>query len=330
MHSAITPLAARRARLAELVLDTVTGCDGDLRPAARVAARQGLVLSRGQLRDLGLPDARVRSLVRRRVWCRPRRGVVGIVGVVPTVGDADRWLPAALAGTATAIARPGVVVSHDTAAALLGVPLLRDSARPLVTVAPSCSCPVRDDVDVHAAALDSDEIVRVLGVRMTSPARTAVDLARRHGVAAGVVALDAVLTETPPDVLDGVLVRQAGWPYVRRAERAVRLADGGSESVLESLVRVKLVTSGLPRPELQVWIDTELGPFRVDMLWQRRRVVLEADGLAKYRAGWETLVAEKRRQEALEHAGYRVVRVTWRELTTAPRDVVARVAAALA
>jgi very-short-patch-repair endonuclease len=170
------------------------------------------------------------------------------------------------------------------------------------------------------------------GQQLTSAARTAIDIARSCGVTAGVVALDAVLHEraAEPAEVEQILKHQTGWPYSRRAHRAVDLADGRSESVLETLVRVCLVSRGVPRPELQVWVDTARGRYRVDMLWPDARVVVEADGLEKYRAGWQTVVDEKCRHEAIERAGYAVLRVTWRELMSDADDVARRVLAALA
>jgi very-short-patch-repair endonuclease len=49
--------------------------------------------------------------------------------------------------------------------------------------------------------------------------------------------------------------------------------------------------------------------YRVDFAWPEQRVVLEADGRAKYRA--DELWHEKRREIALKRAGFRVVRVVW-------------------
>ncbi len=46
------------------------------------------------------------------------------------------------------------------------------------------------------------------------------------------------------------------------------------------------------------------------MLYAEERIVIEADGMLKY-TDPAALRAEKRRQERMEHAGYRVVRVTW-------------------
>ena len=99
--------------------------------------------------------------------------------------------------------------------------------------------------------------------------------------------------------------------------------------MLESLTRLCLVSGGLPTPELQAWVDTAFRRYRVDMLYRRERVVIEVDGLVKYRAAG-ALADEKRRQEYLERAGYRVVRVLWEDVINAPWTVIARVRAALA
>jgi very-short-patch-repair endonuclease len=66
----------------------------------------------------------------------------------------------------------------------------------------------------------------------------------------------------------------------------------------------------------------------VDALWPDRRVVLECDGLVKY-SDADALANEKKRQEALERAGYRVVRVTWDDVVNNPVETVARVLEAL-
>lgn len=63
------------------------------------------------------------------------------------------------------------------------------------------------------------------------------------------------------------------------------------------------------------------------MLYRTLRVIVESDGEVKYDPAGDrlVLVKEKRRQEALECAGYVVVRVTWWEVQNEPWEVVARV-----
>ena len=67
----------------------------------------------------------------------------------------------------------------------------------------------------------------------------------------------------------------------------------------------------------------------VDLLWQAERLVVEVDGFAfhGHRVAFE---ADRRRDATLVAAGYRVIRVTWRQLTEEPLAVVATLSAALA
>jgi very-short-patch-repair endonuclease len=73
---------------------------------------------------------------------------------------------------------------------------------------------------------------------------------------------------------------------------------------LESLTRLRLHDDGLPIPDLQVWI----GRDRVDMLFEKQRLILEVDGLEKYVD--DALQLEKQRETRLRRLGYRVERVT--------------------
>ena len=318
------PTAARRAQWRAMAASLRE--DAELAEAHQLALRQGFVLTREQARRAGVDDARIRSQLRRERWSNPRRGVLCVLS-----REAEGAGPA-MSASAAHLVRTRSVISHASAAVITGIPVQRAPRRPTLTIAPGGQCNSREDIDLHAAALGSDEVIVWYGQQLTSAARTAIDIARSCGVTAGVVALDAVLHEraAEPAEVEQILKRQTGWPYSRRAHRAVDLADGRSESVLETLVRVCLVSRGVPRPELQVWVDTARGRYRVDMLWPDARVVVEADGLEKYRAGWQTVVDEKRRHEAIERAGYAVLRVTWRELMSDADDVVRRVLAALA
>lgn len=78
----------------------------------------------------------------------------------------------------------------------------------------------------------------------------------------------------------------------------------------------------------QVWLDTSVGPTRVDFL-VANVVVVEFDGAVKYEGagGRDALVREKRRESALTDLGYEVVRVTWADLAD-PTALVKRIHAA--
>ena len=95
------------------------------------------------------------------------------------------------------------------------------------------------------------------------------------------------------------------------------LVDPRSESVGESRLRVGLTLLGV-QVEPQVVIRDERDRFvaRVDFLVKGTNIVIEFDGLVKYRGddGAEALIAEKRREDELRRLGYQVVRVLWSDL----------------
>jgi hypothetical protein len=191
------------------------------------------------------------------------------------------------------------------------IPLLFLPPRPCVTVAPWFT---GDLARVHVHRCGSRPFSLPVGaVECTRVERTVIDLAREHGVTAGVVALDFALhTELIDlDVVTEDVDRCVRWPGVRTARQAISLSDGRSESVLETRSRLKLAEFGLPVPDLQRRIGNEWGGFvaRVDFYWDEFGVVGEADGAMKYDGtDPEPLVAEKKRQSAVEDLDLEVVR----------------------
>src|SRR5660397_192976 len=82
------------------------------------------------------------------------------------------------------------------------------------------------------------------------------------------------------------------------------------------------------QPETQIEIRTDLGVFWADMGWREWRLLAEYDGRAKYEANGsasEAVVQEKRRQEAIEACGWRVLRITKEDLR-APALLLRRIA----
>jgi hypothetical protein len=184
-----------------------------------------------------------------------------------------------------------------------------------LTVAPRTTGDL-GEAELHRATLAPDDVCDVGGVLVTSVARTLVDVARRHTLVHSVAALDAALhaRRLTTDELDAVLARCWNWPRIRRAHRAVRLADSRAESPLESVSRLVLMWAGVPTPDLQVTLVDENGVprGRVDFYWDEFGVAGEADGRAKYdeRA---VLTREKYRQELLEDLGVVVLRWGWED-----------------
>jgi very-short-patch-repair endonuclease len=94
-----------------------------------------------------------------------------------------------------------------------------------------------------------------------------------------------------------------------------------AERRLLALVR----SAGLPAPAA----DVPLEGFIVDFLWRPERLIVEIDGY-EFHGGREAFEKDRARDQKLTAAGYRVIRITWRQLVDRELTVVAAIAGALA
>lgn len=218
--------------------------------------------------------------------------------------------------------------SHRTAAWLHGLDL--PPCDPIEITLPAVSTTSHlAGVSLTRSDYDDSEVSWVRELPATSPTRTIADLARRGPLVEAVVILDMALRAGLID-LEGI----GRWPLTHRRhrglgwlERAIRLADGASESPMETRLRVLLVAGGLPRPRVQVSLHDESGCFivRPDLLFTDERLALEYDG-ATHRA---SVADDNRRQNRLIEAGYRVLRFTAADVLHRPAAVVGQVRRAL-
>ena len=111
-----------------------------------------------------------------------------------------------------------------------------------------------------------------------------------------------------------------------RARAVIGAADDGAESPGESLTRLVVLRAGLPAPTTQIRVVTSRGTFWGDLGWPGWRLLLEYDGVAKYGAGPEALVEEKRREDAVRAEGWSVLRVM-REDIQRPATLLGRIRA---
>jgi len=216
-------------------------------------------------------------------------------------------------------------VSHHSAVAVLGLPLLSDDldVTHLSRRSPGDQRTAKGlRIHRHLAARSTRVAA---GVAVVHPAIAVVQAAAVAGVKVGVAAADAALAAgriTKADLEVALRISRIG-PGRADARTTVELADGLAESPGESWARVLFVSLGLPRPELQVDIRDERGRLvgRVDFLFRVQGTIVEFDGLVKYGGadGRQTLIAEKRREDSLRALGFQIVRPTWRDLYDPPR-----------
>lgn len=181
--------------------------------------------------------------------------------------------------------------------------------------------PVRARVGtkLRRASLPEVDVVNYRGYRVTSSLRTACDLGSHRDLTESVVALDMALHAELLEAaaLDQWVHSHAGSHGIKRLRRAVSLADGRSESPMETRLRLELVRGRLPAPCVQEDLYDVSGTFlaRADLCYPDARLVIEFDG-QNHR---DRMVSDLRRQNALVAAGYEILRFTAADLANKGR-----------
>jgi very-short-patch-repair endonuclease len=164
---------------------------------------------------------------------------------------------------------------------------------------------------------------------LTTPVQTVVDCAMSLPLLEAVVIADSALRAG--DVTVGELRQAAaslgGQRGASRARRVVELCDPEAGSVLESVLRVRLVLAGVTGLASQVLVRSVPGRhLRVDFCFQAVGLVVEVDG-----AKWHPDPArDQARDNALAALGWRVMRYTWADVVRDHQRVVAEIQAAVA
>jgi hypothetical protein len=289
-----------------------------------------LIVRRRELLDAGVVAGEVRQRLRRGDLVKVRPGAY-VSGALPRAPEELHRLRVRAAVPAFA---PDVVVSHASAAVVLGLPawgIALDRVHGTRSRRTGGRC--GRTFHLHCASLAPEEIIEVDGIAVTAPARTVVDVARCVPFEPAVVLADEALREGLVSRADlaAALEASARRPGCPAARRVVDFADGRSESVGESRSRVAMAALGLAAPVLQWNVRHPSGAWlgRTDFGWPESMTVGEFDGRVKYGRlvppgadPGDVVFAEKLREDALRDAGLRVVRWTWRDLD--PFDGVAK------
>lgn len=182
-----------------------------------------------------------------------------------------------------------------------------------------------DGLVVHRR--DGAPLVQVAGRIATSPAWTAVEVARALRRPRALATLDAALrsgTCTRAELWRAA-IRQAGRRGIVAVRDLLPLADARAESPMESEARLTMIDSGLPIPELQYEVVDGNGQLRcLDFAWPDLRVAVEYDGV-----DWHTepdaLRNDRRRQLALQDVGWTVIAIVFDDVRHRASDFVARI-----
>jgi hypothetical protein len=215
-------------------------------------------------------------------------------------------------------------ISHMSAAVLHHLPIWNDRLGKVhLTRDQPGGGKVRRYVHLHVAPLAEIDVCRIDGQRVTTLARTVLDLLRTLTMERSVTIGDAALRlGLTLEELAEVAGRCIGWRGMLQARRAMNFLDVRSESAGESYSRVILDQIGMPRPipQYEVWNNGFL-VGRADFGWVEFRTLGEFDGKEKYgrmlkpgQTPADAVFAEKRREDALRDLGWQIVRWIWQDL----------------
>jgi very-short-patch-repair endonuclease len=287
---------------------------------ARVATRQGGPIAHHQLVRLGVEPAAIQQWLRRGRLHQLYRGVyaLGHEAVTPK----GRLIAALLA------CGPGAAISHQSCGWWCGYwtpePDLVD------VTAPGRSRKGQRGIRLHLVRnLDPRDVTTRAGVKVTTPERTLLDLAEVTTAQRLRLAIDEADERGlwRPEKVKATLERSPG----RRGHRPLRvlLSDLHAEPLLRSELEVafnKLCDEHrLPRPIT----NTEVGGYEVDAVWPEYNLVVEVDS-RQFHLNGKAFEDDRLKDAELVARGYRVIRVTHRQLKQDPAGAASRIQAALA
>lgn len=284
-----------------------------------LASRQHGVVTRTQLQQAGIR----RCTVDRRVSAGRLRLLHRCVYLVgPLFIPRAREMAAALACGESA------VVSHLSAAWLWPVLPDRDGSAPIEIILRHGNRS-RSGVRIRRIrTLRPDEATRLEGIPITTPARTLYDLASSVGSRELERAVTAALAQRLTSRSEILALLNRHGPRGTAGLRSLVEAEPGpvrTRSLAEEHFLALIREGQLPVPEINV----VLRGYEVDFFWRGAGLVAEMDGFA-FHSSRVAFEGDRRRDAALAAAGLRVMRVTWRQLQSEPKAVLARLAGALA
>ena len=161
--------------------------------------------------------------------------------------------------------RKGVIAGR-AAAALHGVDWIDDTA-PIELIAKHRRR--QPGIVIRDERLSGDEVCEIGELLVTTPARTALDLARHLTRDAAVAHLDALAATTGVAANDirAFEDRYGALRGIRAARNAIQLMDGGAQSARETSLRLMLMDAGLPRPRTDVHLSDDEWAARIAMGW---------------------------------------------------------------
>ena len=231
-----------------------------------------------EARELGVRYVDLRALVGYGLLAHPIRGAYAS----PAIPDSLELRIAIL----KLVVPDDCVVTDRTAGWLWGAEKILAPGDHLDVPRVSVFCPpglrLRNGLtDSGERRFEPGDVLEVDGLLVTSPLRTACDLGRLLHRDQALAALDAMssLGAFSLDALNAATVRFKGYRGVVQLRTLVLVVDPRAQSPGESILRLRWLDTGLPRPECQVEVEKPWGaPYAIDIGLPELRFGGEYDG----------------------------------------------------
>jgi hypothetical protein len=283
---------------------------------ATVAATQHGNITRAQLLDIGLDDKAIAYRVNIGRLHRVFRGVYS-VGRPP--GSPQDWANAAVLACGS-----GAALSHSSAMCLWGYWRHWDRPYEVTVVGDRRTKGIR----VHrSTTLHRRDVTTQLGIRVTTPARTALDMSPRLNDKSLKRAVNNMLNSIwcNEDQFAAMVARHPGVPGAKRIAKLLGLPGTPTRSGWEDEFPVFCERYGLPIPIM----GAPLFGYIVDALFVRERVIVELDSWP-FHKGKPAFETDRERDAVTLSHGYVTLRVTEERLEERPRREAERLHAILA
>jgi predicted transcriptional regulator of viral defense system len=291
------------------------------------ASPNGILLT-AHLREIRADERRLRQGAARGELVRVHRGAYVGAEEWRALEPREQYRRRVIAAALASRSRP--VLSHESAAAVWGIPVVGGNPSVVhVLTTEAAGTRTEHGFRRHAAADQTHDVLELDGIRVTSLARTLIDLARSTSFPSAVASIDwairppkgAAARITVAD-LQEYFERQTANHHRRRVHRALEFASPLAESPGESVSRAVIHELGFPAPVLQHRVEDARGLAGIcDFAWPEHRLLGEFDGLIKYTRNMarpgegveDVVVREKVREDRLRATGPRVARWLWSE-----------------
>ncbi|WP_320067287.1 hypothetical protein [Micromonospora sp. RTGN7] len=278
----------------------------------RVAGARDGVVTLAQARAAGFTTHEVQRLCRSGRWRAIARG-----GYLVDADLYDGVPRAAQIRAAMASFGPAAVAVLGTAAELHRIAGLPRTDEIHLSVPGPIARPARaahPEVVVHQLVIAPNQLGLVGGITTTGPLRTISDLMLRADRYVAVSLLDSALNRGLVGAEELRLVPSMirGKRGAVAARRHLEESDGRAQSPLETRARLRCADGGVPPDVLQLEVRDADGYLLGigDLGWRAARLIAEADGRGPH-GGPQAVHADRRRQNRLINAGWRILRFTW-------------------